>query len=138
MMKFTLPVRVYYEDTDAGGVVYHSRYLNYCERARTEVLRTLGLEQSYLIENNDILFAVRSIQVDYLKPAQFDDEVIVETHIKQLKKASITFIQVIHQSGSDEVLCRLVVRIACLMASELRPRAIPEAILDQLEALRAG
>jgi len=136
--EFSLPIRVYYEDTDAGGVVYHSKYLNYFERARTEALRTLGFEQDELIEDDDILFAVRSIQVDYLKPARFNDEVVVRTRIEQLKKASMVFAQSICTGGSDEVLCSLTARVACLTASRLRPRAIPEAILNKVEAVRAG
>jgi len=137
-MEFSLPIRVYYEDTDAGGVVYHSKYLNYFERARTEALRTLGFEQDELIKNDDTLFAVRSIQVDYLKPARFNDEITVKTRIEQLKKASMTFTQSICPKDSNEVLCSLTARVACLTASRLKPRAIPEAILNKVEALRAG
>ncbi|MCW8964737.1 MAG: tol-pal system-associated acyl-CoA thioesterase [Gammaproteobacteria bacterium] len=137
-MEFFLPIRVYYEDTDAGGVVYHSKYLNYCERARTEALRTLGFEQDDLIANDDTIFAVRSIQVEYIKPARFNDEITVKTRIEQLRKASITFAQVICAADSDELLCSLTARVACLTASRLKPRAIPETILNKVETVRAG
>ena len=135
--EFLFPVRVYYEDTDAGGVVYHSKYLNYFERARTEALRSLGFEQDDLIENNDTIFAVRSAQVDYLKPARFNDEVIVSTEIEQLKKASIVFAQKIHHKHDDEVLCTLTALVACVSASKLKPRAIPKEIIEKVESMRA-
>jgi acyl-CoA thioester hydrolase len=138
MMEFSLPVRVYYEDTDAGGVVYHSKYLNYCERARTEALRSLGFEQHDLIENDDTLFAVRSIHIDYLKPARFNDEVVVKSQIEQVKKASMVFSQAIYRGDGEQALCRLTARVACLTASGLRPRAIPEAILNKVETVSAG
>lgn len=135
--EFLWPIRVYYEDTDAGGVVYHSKYLNYFERARTEALRSLGFEQDALIRNDDTIFAVRSIQVDYLKPAQFNDEVIVSTEIEQLKKASIVFSQKIHHKHDDEVLCTLTALVACVSASQLKPRAIPKEIIKKVESMRA-
>jgi len=133
--EFLLPVRVYYEDTDAGGVVYHSKYLNYCERARTEALRTLGFEQDALIENDDTIFAVSSIQADYLKPARFNDAVMVKTKIERLKKASMSFLQTIYREENDEVLFSLTARIACVSASRLKPRAIPEKIMQKLNSL---
>jgi len=136
-MEFSLPIRVYYEDTDAGGVVYHSKYLNYFERARTEALRTIGFEQDALIKDNDTIFAVRSAQVDYLKPARFNDEVIVSTEIEQLKKASLVFAQKIHQQSNDEVLCTLTALVACVSASKLKPRAIPKEIIEKVESMRA-
>ena len=138
MMEFSQAIRVYYEDTDTGGVVYHSKYLNYCERARTEALRSLGFEQDVLIDEEDTIFAVRSIEVDYLKPARFNDEIIVKTRVETLKKASITFSQTILLKSDAQVLCRLSARVACLTASGLRPRAIPQAIVNQMEALSAG
>jgi acyl-CoA thioester hydrolase len=133
--EFLWPIRVYYEDTDAGGVVYHSKYLNYFERARTEALRSMGFEQDELIKNDDTIFAVRSIQADYLKPAKFNDEVVVKTRIEQLKKASIVFAQKIHHKHGDEVLCTVKVLVACVSASQLKPRAIPDKIIKKVEAL---
>ena len=84
---FILPVRIYYEDTDAGGVVYHSNYLNFFERARTEMLRDLGFEQNELREQSGVIFAVRTMQIEYLRPAKFNDLVHVSAAISQLKKA---------------------------------------------------
>ena len=121
--EFILPVRVYYEDTDAGGVVYHARYLNYFERGRTELLRSLGFEQDRLMDEDDTLFAVRSMHVDYYRPARFNDELEVLTRIEHMKKASVTFIQTIRRMGQQEVLCQLEVLVACLRASPAGPGA---------------
>jgi acyl-CoA thioester hydrolase len=136
--EFILPVRVYYEDTDAGGVVYHAKYLNYFERGRTEMLRTLGFEQDHLMNEEDVLFAVRSMQIDYHKPARFNDELVVTTWIEHMKKASVTFMQAIHRKGQDEILCRLQAQVACLIASKLKPRPIPADIQNAMEAASAG
>jgi len=91
--KFYWPVRVYYEDTDNGGVVYYANYLKFMERARTEWLRSLGLEQDRLINEQGIIFAVRSVQVDYLKPALFNQLLSVSAEIIATGKASLTFKQ---------------------------------------------
>ena len=91
LTTFYWPVRVYYEDTDAGGVVFYANYLKFFERARTEMLRALGFEQDELIANNGIIFAVRSIEVDYLRPALFNDQIIVSAEVVQAKKVSVSF-----------------------------------------------
>jgi acyl-CoA thioester hydrolase len=126
---FALPIRVYYEDTDAGGVVYHSNYLNFFERARTEMLRDLGFEQNELREENGVIFAVRSMQIDYLRPAKFNDLLAVSATISRTKKASLTFEQTIKRK--DEMLCTASCRIACLDADKLQPTAIPDFLLQQ-------
>ena len=136
--EFILPVRVYYEDTDAGGVVYHARYLNYFERGRTELLRALGFEQDRLMDEDDTLFAVRSMHVDYYRPARFNDELEVLTRIEHMKKASVTFVQTIRRKGQEDVLCQLEVLVACLLASRLRPKAIPVNIKLAMEGASAG
>ena len=136
--EFLLPVRVYYEDTDAGGVVYHSKYLNYFERGRTEMLRTLGFEQDCLMQEDDVIFAVRSVEVEYHKPARFNNELQVTTRVEVVKKASMTFRQALSLTGQDTMLCELKGRVACLTASTLKPRAIPGEILNALEASSAG
>ena len=136
--EFILPLRVYYEDTDAGGVVYHARYLNYFERGRTELLRSLGFEQDRLMDEDDILFAVRSMHIDYYRPARFNDELEVLTRIEHMKKASVTFIQTICRKGQEEVLCQLEVLVACLQASGLKPKAIPVNIKLAMEGASAG
>ena len=126
---FTFSVRIYYEDTDAGGVVFYANYLKYYERARTELLRSMGVEQDALMRDLGIIFVVRSVQVDYLLPAKFNDLLAVTVAIKQLKSASLVFEQTI-QCG-DVVLNTVSVRIACLDLETMRPTLIP----DYLKAL---
>lgn len=126
-MTFLWPVRIYYEDTDAGGVVFYANYLKFFERARTELLRSLGFEQDLLIEREHVLFAVRSVQVDYLSPARFNEQVMVSAEITELKKASLSFHQQI--TRENKLLCTGDVRIACLDAKTMRPKAIPEQLM---------
>ncbi|MDO9269323.1 MAG: tol-pal system-associated acyl-CoA thioesterase [Methylobacter sp.] len=126
MKNFIWPVRVYYEDTDAGGVVFYANYLKFFERARTEMLRAMGYEQDELIANEGIIFVVRSVQVDYLSPARFNEQLQVSAKVSLAKKASLTFEQVI--TRGDDVLCKGSVRIACLDAQTMRPKAIPETL----------
>lgn len=127
---FVWPVRVYYEDTDVGGVVYYANYLRFFERARTEMLRDRGYEQDDLIEQRNIIFAVRSAQIEYLKPAKFNDQLLVSAKVGVAKQASVTFEQEVTRSG--EVLCKGKVRIACLNNDTLRPCIIPEDLLEKL------
>lgn len=128
---FIWPIRVYYEDTDAGGVVYHANYLNFFERARTEMLRAVGYEQDELVVNDGIIFVVRSVQVDYLSPARFNELLWVSSEVTVAKKVSFTFEQVI--TRGDEVLCKSIIRIACLDAVSMRPKVIPENLLELLK-----
>ena len=130
---FSLPVRVYYEDTDAGGVVYYANYLKYFERGRTEFLRSFGFEQDRLIAEQDIIFAVTSIQADYKMPARFNDLLEVVTRISQMKRVSMGFEQVVRRG--EETLCIFTAQVACLQASTLKPRAIPEAITHKVGSL---
>lgn len=126
MNNFIWPLRVYYEDTDAGGVVFYANYLKFFERARTEMLRAMGYEQDELIANEGIIFVVRSVQVDYLTPARFNEQLQVSAKVSLAKKASLTFEQII--TRGDDVLCKGSVRIACLDAQTMRPKAIPETL----------
>ncbi|HEY8158792.1 MAG TPA: tol-pal system-associated acyl-CoA thioesterase [Methylobacter sp.] len=126
MKNFIWPVRVYYEDTDAGGLVFHANYLNFFERARTEMLRAMGVEQDELIATEGIIFVVRSVQVDYLSPARFNEQLQVSAEVSLAKKASLTFEQVI--TRGNDVLCKGSVRIACLDARTMRPKVIPETL----------
>jgi acyl-CoA thioester hydrolase len=123
---------VYYEDTDAGGVVYHANYLKFFERARTEMLRARGFEQDDIRANDGVIFAVRSVQVDYLRPALFNNLLQVSSDVTDIKKASLTFNQQINRDG--EPLCTGIIRIACLDAHTLRPKAIPEYLYESLIA----
>jgi acyl-CoA thioester hydrolase len=130
--NFTYPIRVYYEDTDAGGVVYYANYLKFFERARTEMLRAWGFEQDDIRANDGVIFAVRSVQVDYLRPALFNNLLQVSSDVTEVKKASLTFSQQINRD--DELLCTGIIRIACLDANTLRPKAIPEYLYESLIA----
>lgn len=128
--KFIWPVRVYYEDTDAGGVVFYANYLKFFERARTEMLRAMGYEQDKLVETENLIFVVRSVQVDYLIPARFNELIYVSAEVVQAKKASLTFEQLI--TRGDDVLTKSMIRIACLDAQTMRPKVIPDYLLEQL------
>lgn len=132
MKEFLWPVRVYYEDTDSGGVVYHTNYLKYLERTRTELLRSYGFEQDQLKEQENIIFAVRAINVDYLKPARFNDQLQVSALIKKIGPASIRFFQAINRQADDTLLCQAEVKIACLAADSLRPCPIPGKIMREI------
>lgn len=127
---FNWPIRVYYEDTDAGGVVFYANYLKFFERGRTEMLRNMGFEQDVLISEQNIIFVVRSVQIDYLSPARFNESINVSSEITEFKKVSLNFEQII--SREDDVLCKGNVRIACLNAKTLKPKIIPDFLLQKL------
>lgn len=126
---FIFSIRVYYEDTDAGGVVYHSNYLNFFERARTEMLRDLGVEQTTLRVKHGVIFAVKNIACDFIRPAKFDDLLRINTTIKQIKKASLIFEQILKRD--ETTLCTASCKIVCLNADLFSPTAIPEFLLKQ-------
>jgi len=130
--NYSWPVRVYYEDTDAGGVVFYANYLKFFERARTEMLRAMGYEQDQLIADEGIIFVVRAVQVEFLIPARFNEQLQVSARVGQAKKASLIFEQQIKRG--DEVLCEGSIRIACVDAKSMRPKAIPEKLLEQIKA----
>ena len=125
MSEFTWPVRVYYEDTDSGGVVYYANYLKFMERARTELLRKHGFEQDQLIEEEGVIFAVRHIDADYLRPARFNDALDVTAVVATMSRVSMIFSQEVRLAGTDQLLCRGKVKIACLDAASFRPSPIP-------------
>ncbi len=130
MSVFHWPIRVYYEDTDAGGVVFYANYLKFFERARTEMLRDMGFEQDQLIAEQNVIFVVRSVQVDYLMPARFNESLNITAEITSAKKVSLSFEQLITRNG--ELLCKGTIKIACLDAATMRPKAIPEELLQKL------
>jgi len=130
MKTFNWPVRVYYEDTDAGGVVFYANYLKFFERARTEMLRQAGFEQDRLLAELGVLFVVRSVGLDYLKPARFNDQLDVSACIVEIKKTSLTFEQAV--TRNLDILCTGSVRIACIDVRTMKPQPIPVAILEQL------
>jgi acyl-CoA thioester hydrolase len=129
---FSFPVRVYYEDTDTAGVVYYANYLRYLERGRTEWLRSLGVEQLRLAQETGLVFAVRSLSIEYLKPARLDDQLAVLTELTLLGRAQVTLKQRIERSG--ETLVEASVRIACLDTKKMKPAALPEAIRRNMGA----
>lgn len=127
---FSWPVRIYYEDTDAGGIVYNANYLKFMERARTEWLRSLGVEQDNLLEQG-VAFVVRRIELDMLKPARFNDALTVTVTVKKLKRASIVFEQeILDDAGLS--LVRGAVLIACVQIAHMKPFAIPEPLMGVL------
>ncbi len=130
MKEFSWPVRVYYEDTDAGGVVFYANYLKFFERARTEMLRSFGFEQDRLIAEDNVIFVVRSVAVDYLKPARFNEQINVSAKIVENKKTSLIFEQAATRDA--ELLCKGMIRIACVDAESMRPKPIPVSILERL------
>lgn len=132
--RFSWAVRVYYEDTDAGGVVFYANYLKFMERARTEWLRSLGYVQQELIRDPGILFAVRRCEVDYRMPARLDDLLSVESVIGDVRGASLTFDQDVNRQADGQLLCRGSVRVACLDAQSLRPTRLPDDLLESLGA----
>jgi acyl-CoA thioester hydrolase len=130
---FTLPVRVYYEDTDSGGVVYYANYLRFMERARTEWLRALGFEQDELLRDAGILFAVRSVKLDFLRPARFNELLEVTAEPRTPGRASIDFHQEIRRG--EERICTGEIRLACIDAERFVPAPIPAEISRRMEPL---
>jgi acyl-CoA thioester hydrolase len=131
---FVWPVRVYYEDTDSGGLVYHANYLKFMERARTEWLRSLGFDQSRLQAELGVVFAVRSVGIDYLRPARYDDALEVLTRVTACRGASLTFAQSVRRINSQpELLIEASVKVACLNAGTLRPFPIPDDIRTEIK-----
>ena len=131
-----LPVRVYYEDTDAAGIVYHANYLRFAERGRTEMLRTLGVELSQLREATGLLFVLREGDVRYRKPARLDDTLIVETALLELGAASLLARQIIRRrdgTAAEEELVRFNAQLACTNRAG-KPVRIPRAIREKLKA----
>ena len=128
---FSWPVRVYYEDTDAGGVVYHANYLTFMERARSEWLSHLDLEHGPLAEQHDTLFVVRAVQVDYLRPARLSDLLAVDVAIAGVRRSSIVFRQSIRRG--DEVLVTGEVVVVAVSASAFRPCAVPAPVVAALQ-----
>jgi acyl-CoA thioester hydrolase len=128
VIRFSWTVRVYYEDTDSGGVVYYANYLKFMERARTEWLRELGFLQTELKSRDDVLFAVRHVEIDYLQPARLDDNLQIDVELVDAGGASMTLAQQITKLNEPGVLCKGVVKIVCLKASTFKPAALPSAI----------
>lgn len=126
---FALPVRVYFQDTDAGGVVYHASYLNFMERARTEWLRTYGYSNAELMKEFGVVFVVRSLKLDYLKPALLDDLLNVTVQIKDVGRSRLTLLQSVRRK--DELLTEAEVHLVCVALENFKPVSVPEVLRKQ-------
>ena len=125
-------MRVYIEDTDSGGIVYYANYLRFMERARTEYLRALGIEQSTFASESGLAFVVKSVEIDYRSPALLDDQIDVSVELIEQRRASLLFSQTITRKGDnpDKPLCTGRVRIACLNQATGRPVSVPSAVIE--------
>lgn len=130
LQEFRWPVRIYYEDTDAAGIVYHANYLRFMERARTEWLRQAGFEQTELAETFGVVFVVRKISIDYLRPARFNDEITVVSTVPRRGRARLEFAQYIEADGG--ILCRARVKVGCVDVQSMRPVAMPVEIYTEI------
>jgi acyl-CoA thioester hydrolase len=120
------PIRVYYEDTDASGVVYHARYLQYFERARTEWLRALGYSQERLRGDAEAVFTVAGMEIEFRRPARLDDALEATAEVELLRRASMVFVQTLRYAAEPgTVLAQARVRVACVDAASFKPRALP-------------
>ena len=126
---FSLPIRVYFQDTDAGGVVYHANYLNFMERARTEWLRTYGHSNAELMKEFGMVFVMRSVKLDYLKPALLDDLLEVTAQIKDIGRSRVTLLQTVRRG--DELLTEAEVHLVCVSLESFKPVSVPEILRKQ-------
>ena len=133
--EFFWPVRVYWEDTDAGGIVFYANYLKFFERARTEWLRSLGINQSQLREETGGIFVVGETSVKYHQPARLDDELLVTAALHHKGRASLTIVQraLARAAGEERVLCEGSIRIGWVDAASMRPARIPQHLLEILK-----
>ena len=131
-MPFEFRVRVYWEDTDAGGIVFYANYLKFFERARTEWLRALGLGQQALRESSGGFFVVSETNVRYLQPARLDDELLVTAGIESAGRAAITLVQEARRCGDRTLLCAGTIRIGWVDAATLKPARMPAKLLQAL------
>ena len=127
---FLWPVRVYYEDTDAAGVVYYANYLRFMERARTEWLRAMGFEQTELAQSDGVAFVVRSAAIDYLAPGRFDDELHVSVELIKVGAGQIEVIQRVLRG--EDLLARAAVKVACVALRTMRPVRIPRSLATRI------
>jgi len=136
MPLLSIPIRVYYEDTDTAGIVYYANYLRFLERGRTELLRSLGIEQSALVTRR-IAFAVRSVNAEYLKPAKLDDLLVVETQVTGVGRAQVMFHQAVKRTDAtkETLLLEAQVRVACIDPALGKPIAMPQEIHQQFNTL---
>jgi len=132
LFVYSFPVRVYFENTDAGGVVYHGEYLKFMERARTEWLRHLGFDHQALSRNHRTVFVVTAAAIDFAKPARLDDNLAVSVRLESLGKVRCVFAQEVRRD--DDVLVKAKVTVACVTGENFKPAEIPEALRRKMEA----
>lgn len=128
--SYELPLRVYYEDTDAGGVVYYANYLKFMERARTEWLREQGFEQDQLREEQGIIFVVRTVNIEYFKPALFNDQLKVTVSLTDLQKIQLTCQQQVYKGAI--LMTEATVSLVCVDANSFKPKCIPDIIKNKI------
>ncbi|HEY0877717.1 MAG TPA: YbgC/FadM family acyl-CoA thioesterase [Zeimonas sp.] len=132
-----MPIRVYYEDTDAGGIVYYANWLRFFERARTDWLRAMGAGHRALADEHGVLLVVRDVSIDYRRPARLDDELIVDVRPIATRRASCTLWQSARLAGTDEALVVAQLRFAAIRRTDGQPTAFPRALHDRIrESLR--
>jgi len=132
-VNYRFGIRVYYEDTDAAGIVYYANYFRFMERARTEWLRSLGYEQDDLRREHGLVFVVRHVEADYLDPARFNDQLWVTCELIEHGRSALTMAQNVYRQEDDRLLCRGQVRLVCIDIDRFRPKAIPQQILEKMK-----
>lgn len=134
MREFSLPLRVYIEDTDAGGIVYYVNYLKFMERSRTELLRTLGYDKPAILDDN-LLLVVHSANITYKRSARLDDQLQVTAAVKKLARSYVVFQQCVLRN--DELLCEGEIKVACVSQQQMRPQAMPQALFEAIQGWAA-
>lgn len=139
LSNFTWTIRVYYEDTDAGGVVFYANYLKFFERARTEWLRSAGINQQSMTETHGVMFVVKSTAVDYHAPAKLDNELKLSVVVEKMGRASVQFIQQAWRIGEeqDELLATGRIKVGCVDTLDFKPSAIPQEVLQDIRNIEA-
>lgn len=133
--EFSLPIKVYIEDTDAGGIVYHANYLKFMERSRTEFITTLGYDKPATLENG-LLLVVHSMDIRFLQAAVLGDSLVATTRVKKVARTYVEFEQQVKRA--EQVLCRADVRVACVQKNEMKPRPMPADLRESLTALQVA
>lgn len=134
-MTHTIPIRIYYEDTDAGGITYHASFIRFCERGRSEYLRDLGYTNSNLTKELGTFFVARHLEADYYKPAFLDDLLQLETSVMEMRNTSFIMRQVFTKDfgAKTERICELKVTLVCVRAHDIKPVRIPDALRAEFE-----
>ncbi len=131
MSEHVIDIRVYYEDTDAGGIVYHSNYLNFAERARCEMMRDLGHQCSTLHDEAGVMFVLKAAELDYIAPSKLDDALQVATTVAYMKNTSFQLHQNVRKDGKD--ICRMIVTLVCVNTDTIKPVRLPDELRTKLE-----